>query len=87
MNRPHTLLHIREALEELSRTAKELESDPDYDGTELEIALAHAYHHLNTAWNARNETEQRTTRCSDEDYTRWTKFPKDLDLSYYEQDK
>jgi hypothetical protein len=30
--------------------------------------MAHLYHHLNTAWNARESSEERARVCSQEDY-------------------
>jgi hypothetical protein len=40
----------------------------------------HLYHHPNTAWNAREESSERVTACSEEDFDRWRRFPQDLGL-------
>ena len=56
MNRDLLLSHLREAAEELSQTIAALAHDPEYDDAALEVALRHTYHHLNTAWNARELT-------------------------------
>src|SRR5262245_8236873 len=58
MNKIWILDHLREAHEELSRTIGELESDPEYGEGELYVAMAHLYHHLNTAWNSRAVREE-----------------------------
>lgn len=78
MNREHTLFHLREALEELQRTIAALESTPDYGDGEFSVAVEHLYHHLNTAWNARTASVERTVTCSEDDFIRWRQFPSDL---------
>jgi len=80
MNRQHTLLHLREAAEELQRTIHKIENDQDYGFGEFSVAMQHLYHHLNTAWNARDESSERVRACSDEDFARWGQFPEDLYL-------
>ena len=42
----------------------------------LEVSLAHAYHHMNTAWNARN----KATNEADKDFDRNEKFPRPTGL-------
>ena len=59
MMRDHVLSHLREAAEELAKTIKEIEADPEYDDGIFGLALNHAYHHLNTAWNARHASPSR----------------------------
>ena len=80
MNKKHSLFQLREALEALTETIREVEADPEDDDVELGVGLTHVFHHLNTAWNARMETEARTTACSDSDFKRWRQFPKDIEL-------
>jgi hypothetical protein len=55
VNREWIALHLEEAQEELERTLRELRR-PDYSEVEFEVAMAHAYNHLNTAWNSRRAT-------------------------------
>ena len=43
----------------------------------LFLSMAHAYHHLNFAWNCRHASEERVWRCDPADFKRWSKFPKD----------
>jgi hypothetical protein len=80
MNKDHILFQLREAFEELNRTIEEIGSTPDYGEPDFEVAITHIYHHLNTAWNSRNENGNVTTTCSDVDFSRWRQFPKDIDL-------
>ena len=75
MNRTWVLFHLREAAEELSRTISEIETEADYDDVEFEVAMQHLYHHVNTAWNARDASAQATTECSENDFYVWRQFP------------
>jgi hypothetical protein len=42
--------------------------------------MSHLYHHVNTAWNARNSTNEESMECSDEDFNRWGRYPSDLEV-------
>jgi len=83
--------HIREAAEELDsllsriqfmlgrpNKAGELQVDVwrDLNEVGLEVSLAHAYHHMNTAWNARN----KATNEADKNFDRNEKFPRPTGL-------
>lgn len=80
MNRDWLLFHLREARDELMRTVETMERDPEFDEGELRIALAHLYHHANTAWNARDATDSAIDRQTDAEWNRWGQFPEDFDL-------
>ena len=80
MNIQWILSHLNEAKEELDRTIKDIEKDEDYDYGEFVVAMSHLYNHLNTAWNSRDATIQEAEECSEEDFKRWRKFPKDEEL-------
>lgn len=80
MNRSWVLRHLREAHDELGRTISELESDAGYDVGEFMVAMLHLYHHLNTAWNSRDEAAERVERCHEDDFFAWRRFPADLYL-------
>ena len=80
MNKEFILFNLREAQEELDRTIKELDVDPEYGEPELSVAMMHLYHHVNTAWNARNSTPEASDECSDEDFNRWGRHPSDIQL-------
>jgi len=81
MNKSYILFHLNEALEDLTRTIAKIEADTDYGEIEFEIAMAHAYNHLNTAWNARHADDERVSNLSHEDFVRWRRFPSDIDMS------
>ena len=81
MNRDWVLYNLREAQQEIEQTILEIEETPDYGFGEFVVAMGHAYHHLNTAWNARDEPETAVEACSEADFLRWRQFPVDLDMS------
>jgi hypothetical protein len=80
MNRFNVLSNLREAHEELSRTIAELESNPEYGEGEFYVAMAHTYHHLNTAWNSRAAKDDQMSCLGQEEFYAWRKFPVDIDL-------
>jgi hypothetical protein len=79
MNTNFLLFNLREAQEELDKTIKDLETETAYGEAEFSVAMWHLYHHLNTAWNARNSTPEQSKICSDEDFNRWGRYPTDLE--------
>ena len=80
MNREHTLFHLREAAEELETTIRDMSADSEYEYGELFVAMPPLYHHLNTAWNARDESPERVAAASDADFFRWRQFPPEIQL-------
>lgn len=77
------ILHnIAEAREQLEAIEKSL-LNPEYDECELRIELEHAYHHLNYAWNIRNEPDAALDVHSKEDFAKWSKYP-EADIHAYE---
>jgi hypothetical protein len=56
VNTNFVLFNLREALEEIDQTVKDLEADPEYSKPKFSVVMMHLYHHVNTAWNARNST-------------------------------
>ena len=81
MNKEHALFQLKEAQEAIAQTIAAMEKELDYEEADLEVDIGHIYHHINTAWNARNESTSKTTECADDDFARWRQFPKDIDLS------
>jgi len=81
MNKEYIVFNLRAALEKLEQTVKRLQEDPAYGEKKLMAAMKYAYRHMNTAWNARNCTEQAVRKCTVEDAESWRHFPSDLDLS------
>jgi hypothetical protein len=47
----------------------------------MSLALRHAYHHLNTAWSSRDETDALVRECSEENFEKWRQFPADIDMA------
>lgn len=80
MNRDWVLYNLTEALEELTRTVQEIRDTPDYGYGEFWPAMQHLYHHLNTAWNARDAAADEVSHISSENFRRWSKFPIDLPM-------
>ena len=78
MNRDWVLFHLTEAQEELTRTIQEIRDTPDYGIGEFLPAMQHLYHHLNTAWNARDASEAEASKVTDQNFKRWSSFPADL---------
>jgi hypothetical protein len=81
MTRQYLLWNLREAAEASWNAIRDIEADVDYSDAELQIAMTHIYHHLNTAWNARHASEERVAECEAADFRNWRQFPKDLDMS------
>ena len=79
LNREWIALHLAEAQEELERTLRDL-ARPDYSEAEFEVAMAHAYNHLNTAWNSRAADAERVAAESGEQFYEWRAFPTDIDM-------
>ena len=81
MNKQWILFHLEEALEEIEKTIQEIQSEPEYDEPVFSVAIEHLYHHVNTAWNSRNSSDEETTDSNDINFNTWRQFPKDIDLS------
>ena len=63
MNTDFLLFNLREAQEEIEKTIRDLETDSDYGEPEFFVAIMHLYHHVNTAWNARDSTPEQSKNC------------------------
>ena len=85
MNKRVILFHMREAAEELKRTIEQVESEAEYDAEDLEVGMGHLYHHLNTAWNGRDQTDEQFRTCSAEDFAGFRRFPKAEEFGYLEE--
>lgn len=81
MNKETILSDLREAKEELDRLIEEIEKDTDFDFDGYYVALQHIYHHLNTAWNIRKESEETIKEYPKDNFKKWRKFPNsDFDM-------
>jgi len=85
MNRSVVLFHLREAAEQLNETIRKLASGEKYGEEEIKVEMGHLYHHLNTAWNGRDQTDEQFQKCTDEDFARFRKFPKEDELVSLEE--
>ena len=81
MNKEYILYNLKEALNQLTDTIKELESDSEYEFGDYIVDMTHLYHHINTAWNAKNSTKLEVDKCSENDFRTWRNFPKDIEMS------
>lgn len=77
MNRELVLHHLAEAHEALGRLLDDARRDPEWGIAELFAEMPHLYHHLNTAWNARDSTNA-PGQASDDEFREWSAFPTDL---------
>jgi hypothetical protein len=80
MNKGWILFHLREAHEELTRTIAKFDAAPCVEENEFEIALAHMYNHLNTAWNARALTDEYIAMQTNDDFYTWRAYPADIPM-------
>ena len=80
MNQRVVLFHLKEALEELQQTVKQVEQDASYEVEALQVGMGHLYHHLNTAWNGKDCTDAEFKECSDDNFSKWRKFPKESEF-------
>lgn len=79
LNKPWIEIHIREALQQLQATLENIGQDR-YSEVQLEVELAHAYNHLNTAWNARRESDKSVQKNQGPLFYKWREFPSDIDM-------
>jgi hypothetical protein len=80
MNIAWILANLREAHDELTRMIATINDSRGLEQIEFQIALAHIYDHLNTAWNSRAAADQRIAAMSDEDFYTWRAFPSDISM-------
>ena len=76
MNRDFILFNLKEARDQLLETIAEIESDPDYGYGNYVADMTHLYHHVNTAWNARDVSELQAGQCTEKDSYEWRQFPR-----------
>jgi hypothetical protein len=76
MNNKIISSNIEEALEELEKIKNELEIKT-LSEVNFQIKLHHVYHHLNMAWNVRNAKTEQYRNMTDDDFKKWSSYPKD----------
>ena len=80
MNARFIASNLKEAEEELRGLITRLESGEQVSFEDYHVAMAHIYHHLNSAWNGRNATDEQWRECTEGNYKKWESFPRDLPL-------
>ena len=78
LNRAIILSNIQEAREELQKIEAMLASDEPLKPVQFQIAMQHAFHHLNFAWNARHWPMKRYENLSKADFDLAGSSPTDL---------
>jgi len=78
MNKNAILFNLSEATEQLRSIMEHLKGDSGYDEEAFRVEMGHAYHHLNSAWNGRNCTDEEHQEARH--FEKWRKFPKDAEL-------
>ena len=77
LNRDIILYNINDAREELDRIAARIGAGKMTE-PEFQIAMQHAFHHMNFAWNARHWPMRRYENLTQDDFDRAGSFPSDL---------
>ena len=75
MNKQHIRFHLQEASDAILALLSELDSDPEYEYGNYVVDVSHLYHHINTAWNGRDATEDEVVECSAENFQKWRTLP------------
>jgi len=70
--------------EQLNETIQCLSSDGEHGVEEFQVDMEHLYHHLNTAWNGRDQTDEQHRQCTDADFARFRRFPKEDEFAHLE---
>lgn len=79
--------NLEESLEQLEDVLAILRAGKPLPEEHFAVMIAHAYHHLNVAWNARNAPMARYRKMTSRDYNLWASFPRDLELNLLSEGK
>ena len=79
MNRALVLHHLAEAHRALGEILDDAKRDPEWSIGELLAEMPHLYHHINTAWNARDSVNA-VGEASKVEFQQWGMFPTDLPM-------
>lgn len=82
MNKDAVMFHLNEALKELQRTIRDIDTNDEYGREEFAVGRGHLYHQLNTAWNGQDASVERHRECAQKDFAEWRMFPKDSELMF-----
>ena len=78
LNREIILSNPAEAREQLEQIELRVKAGEAQTEGEFQVMLEHAYHHLSIAWHVRHISNKRYSRLRDEEFNRWSKFPREL---------
>ena len=78
LNKDYILFPLKEAKHELDRMVDEIEKIDDYGVGEYNVDIQHLYHHINSAWNARESSKEECEECSEQNFEKWRQFPSDI---------
>jgi hypothetical protein len=70
--------NLSEAIEEL-HGLRDRASKGELTEADLQVGLAHAYHHLNFAWHIRHVSTAQYAKLTKAQFDRWGRYPSDLD--------
>src|SRR4051812_39080551 len=70
--------NLEEAREQLESLEARAASSAKPSEAEMAIALEHAYHHLNFAWNARHVPDSMFRRLTNAQFNQWSRHPREL---------
>ena len=79
INAEIVLSNISEAREELEQIEALARSGEELEYGELVVMFAHAYRHMNWAWNARQASDEEYGHMTGEGFSEWSKFPTELE--------
>jgi hypothetical protein len=80
MNKDYVLFHLTKAEQAIQELIAGIQSNPECEYRNYRVDMEHLYHHINTAWNARDASEAAVDKCSEENFGRWRQFPTDMEL-------
>ena len=78
MNWEIILYNLKEAREHLEEIEKLVAEENPPSEIDFQTKLEHCYHHLNFAWNIRHSSTKKYAKMSDDNFNKWSKFPKKM---------
>ena len=80
LNNDYIKYNLEEAKSEIETILKDLSSDSEYQEGDFWPSIQHLFHHINTAWNARDVSPEEAAKVSQRSFTKWRQFPSDLEM-------
>ena len=79
MNKEWVIENLKSAVDELNNTIANIEGTNPEQYSEFPVTITRIYHHINTAWNSQNETDDEISFGAG-NYQKWRLFPKDVNM-------